>query len=93
MYSNYLITVTWLVHLFSISFFLRGSIQVLDEIEHLAQIRDIILSISSADEAIHDDSLGVVVLDEKVEAVDEVGAVEGVAADADAKGLAQADLK
>ena len=46
----------------------------------------------AADLADHDDALGGVVAQEEVQAVDEVGAVEGVAADADAEGLAQADL-
>ena len=41
----------------------------------------------------HDDPLGVGVVEEHVEAVQEVGAVERVATDADAQGLTQADLK
>ena len=41
----------------------------------------------------HDDALGVGVVEEHVEAVQEVGAVERVATDADAQGLTQADLK
>ena len=38
----------------------------------------------------HDDALGVGVVDEELQAVDEVGSVEGVAADADTQRLAEA---
>ena len=47
----------------------------------------------SSDLANHDDSLGVGVIEENVETVQEVGAVEGVATDADAEGLTEADLE
>ena len=47
----------------------------------------------SADLADHHDALGVGVLEEEVQAVHEVCAVEGVAADAHAQSLAKADLR
>ena len=47
----------------------------------------------SSDLPNHDDSLRVGVIEEHVETVQEVGAVEGVAADADAEGLTEADLE
>lgn len=40
----------------------------------------------------HDDAVRLLVLDEDLEAVDEVGAAEGVTADADDEGLAEAGL-
>src|ERR1700726_1930825 len=43
-----------------------------------------------ADLANHDDRLGLLVLEEELEAVDEIGAVDGIAADADAARLAEA---
>ena len=46
---------------------------------------------AAADLADHDDRLGVVVVEEEIEHVDEVRAVDRVAADADRRGLAQAD--
>ena len=47
----------------------------------------------SSDLANHDDSLRVGVIEEHVETVQEVGAVEGVTTDADAEGLTEADLE
>lgn len=46
----------------------------------------------AANLANHDDAVGLLVLDEDLEAVDEVCAAEGVAADADDEGLAEAGL-
>ena len=46
----------------------------------------------ATDLADHDDALRLGVAEEDVEAVEEVGPVEGVAADADAQRLAEADL-
>src|SRR4051812_40824719 len=43
----------------------------------------------AADLADHDDALRLVILEEELEAVDEVGAVDGIAADADAGRLAE----
>src|SRR5687767_5382961 len=43
----------------------------------------------AADLADHDDAFGLVVLQEQVQAVHEVGAVDRIAADADAGGLAE----
>src|SRR5262245_8214095 len=42
------------------------------------------------DLADHDDALGLVVAEEEVQAIDEIGPIDGVAADADAGGLPQA---
>ena len=47
----------------------------------------------SSDLPNHDDSLRVGVIEEHVETVQEVGAVEGVTTDADAEGLTEADLE
>ena len=47
---------------------------------------------AAADLADHDDRLGRVVGEEQLEHVDEVGAVDRIAADADRGGLAEADL-
>lgn len=47
----------------------------------------------AADLADHDDAVGLLVLEEDLEAVDEVGAAEGVAADADDEGLAEPGLR
>src|SRR6185312_2831103 len=44
----------------------------------------------ATDLADHDDRLGLVVLEEELEAIDEIGAVDGIAADADAARLAEA---
>ncbi len=57
----------------------------------LQEVRGPLLGLA-ADLADHDDALGVGVLQEDVQAVHEVGAVERVAADAHAQRLAQADL-
>ena len=46
----------------------------------------------SSDLANHDDSFRVGVVEEHVETVQEVGAVEGVTTDADAEGLTEANL-
>ena len=45
-----------------------------------------------SDLADHDDALRLGIVEEHVEAVQEVGAVEGVAPDADAEGLTEANL-
>src|SRR5690606_35212273 len=47
---------------------------------------------AAADLADHDDRLGRIVLEEQFEHVDEIGAVDRIAADADGGGLAEADL-
>lgn len=46
----------------------------------------------TANLANHDDAVRLLILEEDLEAVDEVGAAEGVAADADDEGLAEAGL-
>ena len=48
---------------------------------------------AAADFAHHDDALGLRVVGEPLEAVDEVGAVEGVAANAHHRGLPQAQVR
>lgn len=55
------------------------------------EVRGILLG-GTADLANHDDTVGLGVLEEDLEAVDEVGAAEGVTADADDEGLAEAGL-
>lgn len=51
-----------------------------------------VLLCRTADLANHDDTVGFLVLEEDLEAVDEVGAREGIATNADNKGLAQTSL-
>ena len=56
------------------------------------QVRRRLLFRLSSDLSDHDDSLRLGIIEEHVEAVQEVSAVEGVAADADAEGLAETNL-
>src|SRR5216684_4378326 len=67
-----------------------------DETDHrllglaaLEELRRLFLG-RAADLADHDDRLGLLVLEEEFEAVDEIGAVDGIAADADAARLTEA---
>merc|ERR1712165_557796 len=74
----------------------RGSGHTGDEADHWLGVRarvvllqvlsSLLLSLSS-DLTNHDDSLGLVVVDEALKAVDEVGAVEGITTDANTEGL------
>lgn len=64
----------------------------LDALVVLQQVFGGLLLSNSADLADHDDALGLGIAQEDLQAVDEVGAVEGVAADAHAQRLAQTDL-
>merc|ERR1712165_493158 len=78
----------------------RGSGHASDEADHwlgvgarvvfLQVLSSLLLGLSS-DLTNHDDSLGLVVVDEALKAVDEVGAVEGITADANTEGLARHD--
>lgn len=62
-----------------------------DGVGLLEELGGVLLS-GAANLANHDDAVGLLVLDEDLEAVDEVCAAEGVAADADDEGLAEAGL-
>ena len=76
----------------------RGSGHASDEADHwlgvgarvvLLQVLSSLLLSLSSDLTNHDDSLGLVVVDEALKAVDEVGAVEGITTDANTEGLAK----
>lgn len=58
----------------------------------LSQVLGGLLLGNTANLSDHDDSLGLGIFKEHFQAVDEVGAIEGIASDADAQSLAEADL-
>ena len=77
----------------------RGSGHASDEADHwlgvgarvvLLQVLGSLLLGLSSDLTNHDDSLGLVVVDEALKAVDEVGAVERITTDANDCGLSEA---